>query len=282
MKRFKYLLLLPVIAMASCGYSVDYLVPGDRYVSIDFQENYYHHWDKELKKAKKEEIEDVTEYIIRYSDLEQIDPNIALPGAPKTADQYGEQYKMNSVDESFNYGYQSKLFDGHMHCGGSDPNKADWAYQKGRVQIASSGFSIRFSKESNQLQYFALQFKATTDNTVECYKVHSDELAETDTDKYHNSVIDLNVTLYEKTNKGIIGHPFVSRINIDSGHTNNGGYYMFYAFDLKEYNISRLVGVSITYEYDDDLINWNKQKGIDNIGYALFLYEMFFPYTSWN
>ena len=50
MNKFKkYLLLLPVITVVSCGYYVDYLVKGDMYISINFSENYYRHWDNELQ-----------------------------------------------------------------------------------------------------------------------------------------------------------------------------------------------------------------------------------------
>lgn len=289
MNKFKkYLLLLPVITVVSCGYYVDYLVKGDMYISINFSENYYRHWDNELKNAKKvEEIVLTDGYITSFNKLEQIDPNFALEGAPKNDLEYGEEYKMNSVDDSFNYGYQSKLFDGHTRCGGID--HPDWAYQKGRVQIDDKGFSIRFSKESDTLQYFALQFKASTDNTKDCYPVGSTEISHAedgnahDVRLIHSSVIDLNITLYVKTSKGIVGHPFVSTLTLDA--TNNGSAYVFYAFDLSnlEKKLTRLVGVSVTYDYDDELINWNKKDGRDiDLDYALLLYEMFFPYTSWN
>ena len=293
MRKFKkYLLLLPVVAAVSCGYSVNYLVPGDRYTSANFQENYYRHWDKELKSAKLVETKDVTSTsITSFADLEKVDPNFSLPGAPSTDREYGKQYKMNSVDELFNYGYQSKLFDGQMVCGAQDGNE-QFAYQKGRVQIDEKGFSARFSKESSALHYFAMQFKASTDNTVDCYPVGSTTLSKYgttleehnlhDAKMKHSAVVELTITLYVKTNKGIVGHPYKSSIPfVDTN--NDGHYYVFYAFDLQSENLSRLVGVSATYTTDDELIKWNKKDGRDiDITSSLLLYEMFFPYTSWN
>ncbi len=299
MKKFKYLVLLPLVALVSCGYSTSYLVPGEKYVSAIFQENYYRHWDNELKKASKEEVINVTDKkITSYKDLDQIDPNFSFEGGPADSEEYGEEYRMNSLDDSFNYGYQSKLFDGQMVCGAQN-GRREYEYQKGRVQIDEEGCSVRFSKESGELHYFAMQFKATTDNTVDCYPVGSDEISianqklnpKHDENLFHESTFDLTITLYTKTNKGIVAHPFKSFIDLtglnEGGKykTNNGHFYTFFAFDLEEYNLSRLVGVSVSYDLNDGdaLINWNKQKDPTiKLDYALFLYELFFPYTSWN
>ena len=284
--RIKYLTLLPLVALVSCGYSASYLVPGDKYNSPIFANNYYRHWDAELKNANSVAAKDVNDgKIVNFDELEKIDPNFVLPGAPATAEEYGVEYKMNSVDDMFNYGYQSKLFDGQMVCGAQDGH-LQYAYQLGRVQIDSSGFSVRFSKESSELHYFAMQFKSSTDNTVDCYPVNSDEISEYgtayhDNRLFHNSVVELTVTLYCKTNNGIVAHPYNATITFDQNHTNDGHFYIFYAFSLEGEELSRLVGASVTYTVNDELINWNKEKGID-IDHALFLYEMFFPYTYWN
>ena len=286
MRFKKYLVILPVVALTSCGFYSDKLVPGSKYNSPIFEENYYRHWDSELKKARCEEEVDVTDSkIIEFSKLEQIDPNFALPGHVESPEEYGAAYRMSDVDDSFKYGYQSKLFDGQMVCGAQDGH-VQYAYQLGRVQVDSNGFSARFDKESSGLHYFAMHFKATTDNTIDCYPVGSDIISPVsdpthDKALFHNSTIRLNTTLYTKTSKGIVGHPFVATVEIkstDAYHhgTNDGHYYLFYAFDLSEYQLSRLIGVSVSYTILED-----KEKGID-LDYALMLYEMFFPYTAWN
>ena len=274
--------------VVSCGTSIDYLVPGNKYNSPIFTENYYRHWDKELKNARKVEAKDVTEFsITKFTDLDQIDPNVATGIVSfANANEYGAAYKMNGVDDSFNYGYQSKLFDGQMVCGAQNYHP-EYAYQLGRIQTDSNGFSVRFSKESDDLHYFAMQFKASTNNQFDCYPVNSDTISlATDGDHdsllTHASVIELTVSIYVKTNKGIVAHPYVSTIEFPNHSTNNGGYYVFYAFSLEDEELSRAVGVSFTFTYEDELIEWNKTKGIDNIDYALFLYEMFLPYTYWH
>lgn len=290
MNKFKrYLLLLPMVMVVSCGTSVNYLVPGNKYNSPIFTENYYRHWDSELKNAKKVEAKDVTDSSIRkFSDLDLIDPNVATGIVSfDNANQYGAAYKMNSVDDSFNYGYQSKLFDGQMVCGAQNYHP-EYAYQLGRIQTDSNGFSVRFAKESDDLHYFAMQFKASTNNQIDCYPVGSSTLspasdgAAHDDRIRHASTIELTVSIYVKTNKGIVAHPYVSEIIFPESATNNGGYYVFYAFSLENEELSRAVGVSFAFTYNDELINWNKTKGIDNIDYALFLYEVILPYTYWH
>lgn len=275
MKKFKhkkYLLLLPIVALTSCGYSLDYIVEGNKYNSPVFSENYYRHWDNELKNAKQGQLVNVDNYITSFSDLFKLDASVYDKYA--VADEYGDEYKMNLVDDMFNYGYQSKLFDGQVQCLGY--------YQLARVQIDESGFSMRFSKEGGELDYFAMQFKATTDNTATCYKLNSDELAQKDADMFHDSIVNLTISLYTKNdNNEIIKNDFNVEVDFLNNTTNYGSYYKFLAFSIKDYNLSRLVGLSFTYVVDDELINWNKTKGVD-IDYSLMLYEVFLPYTSWH
>lgn len=305
-KRLKYLLLLPLVAIVSCGYSTSYFVEGDKYTSANFKENYYKHWDDELKKSTKFDPLDVTDkaYIYDYG----YSPSAALPefgiidpnyfDSEPLVEEYGKEFKMGAVNDSFRYGYQSKLFDGQMVCGGQNgmdgkDGRPDYRHQKGRVQTSESGFSIRFSKESNELHYFAMQLKASTDNTREYYTIGGNEYKrQPDNALYHDSSIELKITLFLKNNIEIIGYPFLVDIDFDGKTTNDGSHYTFVAFDLTKYktetfSFTRLVGVSIEYEVlSDALIDYNKnEKGVTDISYddyALFLYEMFFPYTSWN
>lgn len=299
-KKIKYLILLPLTAIVSCGYSASYLVEGDKYTSVNFKENYYTHWDDELKLAHKEEAVNVTSqaYIYSYgysigSKLEgfgAVDPNY-IDNDP-VMEEYGAEYKMGDVDDSFRYGYQSKLFDGQMVCGaqnGKDGKTSfpDYSYEKGRVQINESGFSVRFSKESSKLKYFAMQFKASTDYKREWYLIGGHTYAKQNPSSLqHQSNIDLKVTLYKKTDVGIIGYPFVVNVEFAGKTTNNGSAYKFIAFDLENYDMVRLIGASIEFTINsDELIDYNISEGAPvsyKDDYALFLYEMFFPYTSWN
>lgn len=281
MKNKRLFTLLSVFFLTSCGFESSNLVEGNRYNSPVFEENYYTHWDSELKNAKAGLSKEVNA-INSFSKLYTIDSNVlenldTLKQKYAYADDYATDYKMNNLDDSFNYGYQSKLFDGQVECLGF--------YQLARVQIYDSGFSMRFSKESEGLSYFAMQFRATTDNTVDCYPVGSDTISYVKDDDhdgklYHTSTIRLHIGVYTKDDNEIVKNDFYDTF-VNEG-TNNGSAYYFYAFDLKEYELSRCVGLSVEYEIlSDELISHNKEKGID-IDYSLMLYEMFLPYTSWN
>ena len=300
LKRMKYLLLLPLTAIVSCGYSTSYLVEGDKYVSVNFKENYYTHWDDELKSAHKNDPVNVTEesYVHSYSysggtklvDLEIVDPNF-IDNDP-IMEVYGSEFRMGDIDESFRYGYQSKMFDGQMVCGAQNGKDGindpiDYSYEKGRVQIKQTGFSIRFSKESNELQYFAMQFKASTDYKRDWYLINGHTYGKQNpSDLKHQSNVKLKITLYTKTNTEIVGYPFTLDVEFEGKTTNDGSFYKFIAFDLQKYKLTRLIGVSIDFTVNsDDLIEYNLSKHAPvsyEEDYALFLYEMFFPYTSWN
>ena len=276
----KYLLLLPLVTLTSCGYALNYIVEGNKYNSAVFKENYYQEFDPSLKNAVQGIQMEVTDFIEDINDIAKVDYDFISKKVDR--DQYGQDYRMSNLDNSFNYGVQSKLFDGQMVCGGQN-NHPERAYQLARVQTDKNGFSIRFSKESSELNYYALQFKATTDNTVKCYKVNSDEYAKNDQEQQHNSTVTITSSFYTKDGDIIKKNDFTSTILFDGKSTNDGTFYKFYAFNFKalDMSLSRVIGFSISYEFDDELINWNKTKGID-IDYSLMLYELFLPGTTWN
>ncbi len=306
MHKKKYLLLLPIVAaLSSCGgYSLDYIVEGDKYLSSVFTKNFYEHWDGELTNAKHVKETNVAESrITSFKQLGSLDPNYATTD-PNTLSQrdYSNAHHLSNYDDMFNYGVQSKLFDGKYVCDGVHQ-------QQLRMQIGEKGFSVRFSKESDTLSYFAMNFKATTNNQIKCYKPYSDEISEGDRDKFHNSELDLTVTIYVKEESYIVGYDFTSHVNFNECYcnsdvisdpipsqktTNDGSKYYFYGFDLskatntKGEKLSRMIGFSVSLKnIKDDLILNNEGKTIDDkpvekIDYALFIYEVFLPYTYWH
>ena len=107
--KSRYLSILPILFLTSCGYSLGYLVEGNKYNSPVFKENFYTHWDSELKNAKQGDIDvDTTATsILSFNELYKIDPQVYEKY--NNVDDFGADYKMNNIDEMFNYGYQSKL-----------------------------------------------------------------------------------------------------------------------------------------------------------------------------
>lgn len=303
--KIKYLLLLPIIAtLASCGgYSLEYIVEGDRYLSPDFNKNYYEHWDNEFIDAFKSptrsfDLNDTDKYksIMSFKDIADIDPSLAL-STYSDAEEFGEDYKLNKVDDCFNYGVQSKLFDGISFCRSR--------YQRVRVQARKKGFSVRLSKESDELDYFAIHFKATTNNQIGCYMCkdypergkNKGDKCTVDDDYFHNSSFDLTISLYCKDDDNkIVNYSFVKTITFENNTTNNGreANYKFFAFKASEldigkeetFTISRMIGFSVTFDnLNDELITYNRdEKSVDisEDDYALFIYEVFMPHTYWH
>lgn len=273
MKFKRMFLLLPVIAVTSCGYSLSYLVEGNKYNSPIFTENYYQVWDANLKNATEKSFKDDLPFITSFKDIYQIDQATTA----KNITEYGEKYKMNNVDSMFNYGVQSKLFDGIIECDGV-------GYQLLRVQADSEGFSVRFSKESSELSYLALQFKSTTNNQRPCLvKPETGEpYLHDDSDMFHESTITLYTSIYCKNDKNEI-EKYTYKSVIVNANTNNGHSYIFYGLNLREEHLTRVIGYSVNYEFNDEtIISWTKEHGGPDIEYAMFIYELFLPYTTWH
>ena len=163
--------------------------------------------------------------------------------------------------------------------------------------IDSLGEENNLYVNTSTLDYFAkeagswtLKGKLVLDNVNQNGRVYTCYGGPYDHDEviYHNSSFKLNISLYTKEDSKIVAHQFVSDITFDGNSTNDGGHYKFFAFAIDEYRLSRLVGFSVTFDnLNDELVNWNANKKIDgvdipSIDYALFIYEVFLPYTYWH
>ena len=107
MSKKKYLILLSIPFLASCGgFSTDYIVQGNKYNSPIFTENYYRHWDSELKKATIKDSHDVTaSKIMSYSDIGLVDKNLLVENPYPYLSMYAEANNLMKADQSFNQNY---------------------------------------------------------------------------------------------------------------------------------------------------------------------------------
>jgi len=295
--KHKLVLLFPFLAITSCGYRITDFVEGNIYNSPVFVENIYSKRDKALDSSSKGlnvELETEKDVVItKYSELKKLDAQASIVHN-YLPNEYGKNLNMSDIDSSFKYGYLSKLFDGRVTCEGY--------YQLSRVQTIESGFNGRFRKESGDMdenKYFAMTFRATTDNSIKCYKTDGslwdpEDPACHDSDLYHSSKISLTIHLYTKNNIGnIIDNTFTYKEIIFDNVTNAGSgtwgnvdnsIYKFFAFSFKNYyqSLSRIVGFGVDFDVTEDpLVKINEEKGID-VNYSLLIYEVFFPYTQWN
>lgn len=290
-----------MFALTSCGYGLEELYDGDAYNSPIFEKNYYRVWDDELvnniTNPNAEEIElDYEEnkvFLSYYGDehFHILEPKRAESNTPdennpglltydgidaSVADYYyGPNKCLSKIDDSFKYGYISKLFDGQMFCGGK--------FQLSRVQIDEAGFGKLFEKECVSAKYFAMNFKASSD-----YTQKNDNPATNN----HRSEINLKIGFYLANNNGfekkvytyklqdIEGNLTTKSVPTNTGDDREPAYcsYIFFGFELgSTIDISRCRGISVSYELLKDPDKEN--KGLD---YALMLYEILLPDSIWH
>ena len=291
----KLLILIPLFSITACGYSLREVYSGNAYNDPVFVNNYYKQWDERISdgsdkitksvsiRLEKEKNHVFTSYKdsnFQYCEKDyenyQYDDAIMLDDEEDPA--YGDAKKLSRIDDSFRYGYLSKLFDGRMFCNG--------AYQLARVQIDEKGFGKLLNKELAQTDFFAMNFKASLD-----YTVHPFFQTE--------SKIDLHIGFYLKSGDDSYTLKTVSYIidnvptNSSDGHDEN--HYTFFGFKLdKEYiDIERCCGISVTYDlldckgrYRDEgsstVTMTLEQLKSAGIGHALMLYEILLPNSTWH
>lgn len=289
----KLIFLLPLIALTSCGYGLKNAVYGDTYNSPVFDNNFYTDFDSRLMAADDIEaikLDNETNYVFTsYGDhnfVDHVDPARARSlefwnFSFNDGAYYGKQNNLSLVDESFNYGYASKLFDGRMFCGGK--------YQLSRVQIKEQGFGLMFKKEivsnvKDTIPYFAMCFKASVDYT------NYEGYPETQVPS-HYSDINLHVSLYcenqtkNKLEKHTYSYPLSSLETNHSDHCENNGVYdiksnyVFFGFSLEKLSYEHCIGISITFSDVVD-VYYNREQYKRN--YSLMVYEIFLSNLNWN
>ncbi len=295
--KFKYFFLAPILLVTSCGYGLSEVIFDDAYNSVYWNENYYRVWDakidednpnnkitntltRELDKDKdfvftSYKVDDPSETDV-FAAVEPNRDNFVYDSDNLSEGSYGKNHNMSSIDNSFKYNITSKLFDGHMFCGGG--------YEKVRVQVAPNnnigdepdakpGFGRLFKKELRYADYFAMNFKCAVD-----YKTQHVTIAK------HYSSIDLKLSFYLKNDEGytkqIVTYT-IDKVPTNSGDTFRSTDYMFFGFKLKsnegdEYlDLTRCAGMSIEYTFVDEI------STTYNLGHSMLVYEVLFPHSTW-
>ena len=302
--KHKFILLPIFFALSSCGYGLKEIYPGDAYASGDFQKDYYKVWNEKIDKrsgkcmiirSETYELSSDTDYVFTEYD----DPNFRLVDRdsftnlnyeedyyPNDENKYlgtgyGPTKKLSRIDDSFRYGYLSKLYDGQLFCHGR--------YQYARVQIDESGFGALFAKETNLNTYFALNFKASYDYTK--YEVVDYEpYGTTNVPNGILTKVNLKISFYCKEDKGYVQKTFTYPMeNIVTNGSERPSSYSFFGFRTTNYDLSRVAGYSIEFDFDRDDITANPMKELKDkngnpyqLDYSLMLYEVFMPGTTWR
>lgn len=287
----KCAILMPLLLLlSSCGFDLKEVYDNDGYNSPIFKENYYTKYSDAIDPNKENKIIDTKEVILNSNtvahtyeqakkmnidaDMTKLDYSTDFKDDKYVGVGYGPTKKMNTVDDIFKYGYVSKLFDGQMFCNGG--------YELVRVQVAESGFGVVFDKEIAQYDYFAMNFKV----------VLNDPLKEINLLGTHLSSIKLNLSFYIRDGGTLTQIKLVDELNdlYTNGMELNGnapnGPYVFYALDLLKLKIdhgvdlTRCVGFSIDYQLIEDEVMLENPD--HEFNYALMLYEVMWPNSSWK
>ena len=292
LKPNRFIVFLSCIFLSSCGLASKDLFRGNIYNSPVFAQNYYNIWDEQIANFKGQTGNIlVSKKVFRsYQQFKEtgLDEQAALWDyfyLPKYQDgegNYAYYRKMNSVDNLFNYHYLSKLYDGQMFCGGD--------YQLSRVQIDKDGFGQYFEKEGKSPKYFAMNFKASIDytNTTLLEKIHEVDpsVIGEDGNYYHLSDLLITVSLYTKNNEGINRYDYENVLfDVQTNHYESytGLEYEFFGFSLENLpNNDRVIGYSVSYDFNDPACNIAKNILGDNLDYSLMVYEVMLPFATWN
>lgn len=321
-KKVLFIIPFASILLSSCGLGLKEIYRGDAYASGVFKKDYYKDWDAKIDLSNPNnnilaeeyyELDKDRDYVFtRYSDdnftlcdydaKKIVDDHYALSYEDDyySGDKdyylnkgYGPTRKLSRIDESFKYGYISKLFDGQMFCHAR--------YQYARVQINEDGFGKLFKKECPSLNntYFALNFKASYDYTkYGKYDFNFDGVIEDEENCQSlphegstvTSGVNLKVSFYCKQDNGYIKKTFAYKLdNIPTNASENPGIYTFFGFRFANYDVKRVAGFSIAYDFDRTNKKDNPALGLKDkdgnvyeLDHSLLLYEAFLPNTNWN
>lgn len=297
---YKGFLLLGMFSLTACGYSLKEVFRGDEYNSPEFSKNYYKVWDKDLnyhnessKVINKSETTRVldrdTDFVFeRYSDrnFEALEPNYdkyvyeydreSHLKEEETRKCYGPSVSIAKDNESFRYGYISKLFDGQFFCNGD--------YEKARVQIDEQGFATKFSKEYSftDEDYFGLNLKGAIEFRRDGESI---QIAP------HTSRVELTINFYIKSDNGYyrvpVSHTFDVPTNTGDSLLIRDQQYAFIGFKLNDaIKINRCAGISFEYRLVQDLtldaLNAQEKYQTNPLKHSLLLYEVVMPNSIWH
>lgn len=243
----KSLVLLPLFALALCScVKTAELYPDDAYCHTEFDLNYYTEWNNVDT--------------LKINETKAASPSVnSISGLSPDAVEFGKNSKLTSIDNSFAYGYLSKLYDGRISCGG--------LYQKSRVQLDKTGYATFFPKQlkSASVFYMALRGGTTCEKPLRA-----------------NLIVDYEVTFYIHITNSDAYDKVVYKLNDVQTITDFGGDTRLYSFSLTE-SIKDAVAMSITYslkdtshpEITDDYKDEEKEH------FAIMLYEILLPNSTW-
>ena len=286
MKKQSLILLMLIPFLAGCS-KTNELYADYAYNSSDFMENYYTEQngvrDLEIASQKENTLIAGLGYTSTNS-LNGIREEDNPEGYPWSSpldlnEEFGRNNNLTKIDESFAYGYLSKLYDGRVRCEGK--------FQLSRVQLDKYGYATYFPKKLVNYKYFAFSLRGATDY----------ENSSTDPSPLRGTVyIDANISFYRhivnSTQYDVVTFKLLNiPIPCDNGGDTNL-VTIYLADDMVidgvlnrnyYYDISDAVAMSFDYELKttrDDLSDDSQVE--KNHHFAVMLYEVLLPKSSWR
>lgn len=279
-------LLLSTIVLSSCKDGISNLY-SNQFSDENFMENYYSYQEKNIiDNINSHEIIDISDQIFAQSvfssngkliglkeeDQQYNGKNLTWENDTPKLDYgvgYGPTKNLILDDESFAYGYLSKLYDGRVHCTGQGAN--------GRVQINSSGYTNYFPKELISYDYFGIALRGGTTYDIPLNTYVS---------------INLNLSFYVYNSQLKNYKEITLLMNNVSIKTDFGGTTTFISFYFDELSqeykdiLKGSTGMSMSFsltneskilypDLSDDIYQTS------NNYFALMLYEFLLPNSTW-
>lgn len=255
MKLNRLLLGVALVGLTACGQDVATALDRGLYHTQLFEDNMY--VDSILNSTLAEDnIATTQEHVVDTSDVYAGVSN--LKGNEWASDDdYATNNKLSLELPDIRYGFESKLFDGILHC--SDAIRIS----KSRLQIQESGFGYIFPKTLVSAEHVGLYMKSGADT-------------------YSGGVFISDVRIFVSFYIPGVGESFTKHeISFDITGIRRSDFPQLYAFyfdDLAgDVDLEGATAISVTYEILDD-----DAKNSDPRYTALFVYELLLPNSEWH
>ena len=278
MKKQSLIMLMLIPFLAGCSKTSE-LYADYAYNSPDFMKNYY----SEHKDIKELEVASYNSYPLlndigytSYNSLKGIRSEDNAEDYPwadplEYEKEFGRNNNLIKIDESFAYGYLSKLYDGRVRC--------ERKFQLSRVQIDKHGYSTYFPKKLVHYKYFAFSLRGATDY---------DNSGSTISPLAGTVYVDISINFY----RHITNSNQYNVVNFDLRNVpipcDNGGdtnlVTIYLADDVNYYyDITDSVAMSFEYELKTTRDDLSDDRLVEkDHHFAVMLYEVLLPKSNWR
>ena len=286
MKKSKLVLLMLVPFLASCTKTSE-LYDNYAFNSSDFMKNYFSEQNgtRDLEAASTTEYNllpgigfDSSNSLVHVRSEDNVEK---YPwSSPLELDkEWGRHNNLTTIDNSFAYGYLSKLYDGRVRCEGK--------YQLSRVHIDKNGYGTFFPKMLANYKYFAFSLRGATDyeNTMKNPSPLSGKV-----------IIDIQINFFRhitNSNQYNVVKFNMKDVEIpcdNGGDTNLVTLYLADDFIddgvLKRsyrYDLTDVVAMNMSYTLKTTREDLSDDASVEkDHHFAVMLYEVMFPRSNWR